>query len=143
MQLPPPKRKLMLAAQVAQDMVTSMLAKGYTLATDAMAKAKAYDEKHQITAKMMAKAKEVDEKYGISEKAKAGYTAADAKLKEVDEKYKITEKVTAGANAAQDKINAGAEAAMKNPTVAKGMDYLNAGFNKLTTKASEVKDETM
>lgn len=127
----------------AQDMVTTMLAKGYTLTADALTKAKAYDEKHKITATALEKAKELDEKYGVSDKAKAAAKAAEEKFREVDEQYKVKERANSALAEGSKHLNAAAGKAMENPTVAQGVNFLKSGMASLTTKATEIKDETL
>ncbi|GLJ50624.1 hypothetical protein SUGI_1078470 [Cryptomeria japonica] len=50
------------AVTVAQDVVSAMLSKGYILGKDALSKAKAFDESHQVTASAAAKVISLGEK---------------------------------------------------------------------------------
>ncbi|KAI6686453.1 hypothetical protein NL676_032366 [Syzygium grande] len=57
---------------VAQDVVKTMLSMGYTLGKDALTKAKAFDESHQVSATAMAKVAELTERTGLADKICAG-----------------------------------------------------------------------
>ncbi|KAE8684703.1 hypothetical protein F3Y22_tig00111105pilonHSYRG00276 [Hibiscus syriacus] len=63
------------AVQKAEDVVSTMLAKGFILGKDAVGKTKAFDEKHQFTSPP-----EMDQKYQVSEKARSALTVAEQKV---------------------------------------------------------------
>lgn len=56
----------------AEDMVSSMLAKGLVLGKDAVNKAKAFDERHRLISNASATVASIDRKIGISEKLSIG-----------------------------------------------------------------------
>ncbi|CAH1425120.1 unnamed protein product [Lactuca virosa] len=67
----------------AEDVISSMLSKGFILGKDAVSKAKSFDEKIGFSEKVTTgtsmvneKVKEVDQKLQVSEKAKSAYAAA-------------------------------------------------------------------
>lgn len=72
---------------MAQDVVKTMLAKGYVLSKDALAKAKAFDESHGLTAAAAAKAAELSKRIGLTDRVNAGVGA----MRSVDETYHVTE----------------------------------------------------
>ncbi|CAL9074606.1 unnamed protein product [Musa acuminata var. zebrina] len=63
------------AVQKAEDVVSSMLAKGFILGKDAVNKAKTFDEKHQLTSTASARVAFFDKKIGLSEKISTGTSA--------------------------------------------------------------------
>lgn len=71
------------AVTVAQEVVTTMLAKGYVLGKDALIKAKALDESFQVSATAAAKIAELSNRIGLTDKINA--------VKSVDEKYHVSE----------------------------------------------------
>lgn len=75
------------AITVAQEVVKTMLAKGYVLSKDALVKAKAMDESYGLSAKAAAKVVELGSRIGINDKISAGVKA----VKSVDEKYHVAE----------------------------------------------------
>jgi len=72
---------------VAQDIMKTMLAKGYVLSKDALAKAKAFDESYGLTAAAAARAAELSKRIGLTDRVNAGVGA----MRSVDETYRVTE----------------------------------------------------
>ena len=68
----------------AQDVVVNMLAKGSSIWQDAMNKAKAFDEKHQLTASASAKVISFDKRVGLTEKLIVGILVVNEKVKSMD-----------------------------------------------------------
>nr|CAD1828978.1 unnamed protein product [Ananas comosus var. bracteatus] len=60
------------AFTMAQDVVKAMLSKGYELSKDAMIKAKAFDESHQVSSTAAAKVAEFGKRVGLTDKIYAG-----------------------------------------------------------------------
>ncbi|KAG6741730.1 hypothetical protein POTOM_055008 [Populus tomentosa] len=83
------------AVTVAQEVVKTMLSKGYILGKDAMVKAKAFDESHQVFATAAAKVSELSNRIGLADKIFAGMET----VKCVDEKYHVSEFTKSAANA--------------------------------------------
>ncbi|KAI4386635.1 hypothetical protein MLD38_004552 [Melastoma candidum] len=74
----------------AQDVVSSVLAKGTAIGQDAMNKAKAFDEKHKLTATASAK------RLQVSDKTVAAILAAERKINNTGSAVKTSRYVTAG-----------------------------------------------
>lgn len=74
------------AFTVAQDVVKTMLARGYILSKDALSKARAFDESYQITGSAAAKAAELSKRIGLTDRVSAGYGA----IRSVDETYNVS-----------------------------------------------------
>ncbi|EHA8590005.1 putative Binding partner of ACD11 1 [Cocos nucifera] len=72
---------------VAQDVVKTMLAKGYTLSKDALIKAKALDESYQVSATAAAKIAELSKRIGLTDRINAGVD----RVRSVDERYHVSE----------------------------------------------------
>nr|CAD1829047.1 unnamed protein product [Ananas comosus var. bracteatus] len=70
------------AFTMAQDVVKAMLSKGYELSKDAMIKAKAFDESHQVSSTPAAKVAEFGKKVGLTDKIYAGVNT----VRSVDER---------------------------------------------------------
>uniref|UniRef100_A0A0D9ZRH1 RRM domain-containing protein n=1 Tax=Oryza glumipatula TaxID=40148 RepID=A0A0D9ZRH1_9ORYZ len=75
------------ALTIAQDVVKTMLARGYVLSKDALARARAFDESHQVTATAAAKAAELSKRIGLTDRVSAGVGA----IRSVDETYHVSE----------------------------------------------------
>jgi len=134
--------------------VASMLAAGYVLGTDAVAKAREVDEKHMISLQLKvgaeqvkAKANEIDKALHISETANVIKTVTMEKAKEVDEKFGLTEKVNQAADTVKQQASAFAAKASENEVVAKGVGLLqnigNTIGNTIQQSIQSLKDESM
>ncbi|KAI8332887.1 hypothetical protein BC941DRAFT_435674 [Chlamydoabsidia padenii] len=117
------KPKARIAAEI--------LANGYLLQDQIVAKGLEYDEKYNVSSRLTGyltylqnNVKQFDEKYRIWDKAA-----------EIDQKYKIQEKVTSAAQTAQNK----AQAALQTPTGQKVNDFANQTFNKIAAVHYEAK----
>lgn len=89
----------------AQDVVATVLAKGSALGQDAVNKAKAFDELHQLRANASAKVSSFDKRVGLTEKFNVGISAVNEKVKSVDQKLQVSDKTMAAIFAAEKKLN--------------------------------------
>ncbi|GAB4834770.1 hypothetical protein Ancab_033038 [Ancistrocladus abbreviatus] len=122
----------------AEDVVSSMLARGFILGKDAVNKAKAIDEKHQLTSTASAKVASLDQKIGFSEKISMGAAVVNDKVREVDQKYQVSEKTKLALAAAEQKVTSAGSAIMKNRYVFTGAAWVTDAFNKVAKAAGEV-----
>jgi len=136
--------------------IASLLAAGYTLAKDALAEAKALDDRNNFSARaqvvvdqMVVKAKQIDEQYKISEKATTAVTFVNDTAHNLNEKYGLTEKAASavatigsaaqvGIEVAKDGINK----AQENATVKKGVDTVKSSAAAVTDKINEITTQT-
>ncbi|KAL2503173.1 RNA binding (RRM/RBD/RNP motif) family protein [Forsythia ovata] len=121
----------------AQDVVTSMIAKGSAIRQDAMNKAKAFDQKHQLTANASARVTSFDRRVGLTEKLTVGITVVNEKVKSVDQKFQVSDKTVAALMAAERKLNDTGSAVKTSRYVTSGAAWLNGAFNKVA-KAGQV-----
>ncbi|CAI9263226.1 unnamed protein product [Lactuca saligna] len=113
--------------QKAEEVVSTMLAKGYVLGKDALKKAQSFDEKHQFTSNASAKVADLDRKMGLSQK-----------LKEVNERYQVSEKTQSAIAVAEQKANT----LMANPYVSSGAVWFSGAFAAITKAAEGVGNKT-
>lgn len=130
------------AIQKAEDVVSSMLAKGFILGKDAVNKAKTFDEKHHFISTASAKVASLDQKIGLSEKINMGTTIVNDKVKEMDQKFQVTEKTKSAFAAAEQTVSTAGSAIMKNRYVLTGASWVTGAFNKVTKAAGEVGQKT-
>ncbi|XP_060171509.1 binding partner of ACD11 1-like [Lycium barbarum] len=126
----------------AEDVVSSMLAKGFILGKDAVGKAKALDEKHKITSTTSARVASLDQKYGLSEKITTGATIVNHKVKEMDQKFQVSEKSKSAFAAAEQTVSNAGSAIMKNRYALTGVTWAAGAFNRVTRAAGEVGQKT-
>ncbi|KAF8403440.1 hypothetical protein HHK36_011544 [Tetracentron sinense] len=115
----------------AQDVVTSMLAKGSAIGQDAVNKAKAFDEKHRLTASASAKVISFDRRVGFTEKITVGISVVNEKVKSVDQKLHVSDKTMAALTAAERKLNDTGSAVKTSRYVTAGTTWLNGAFSRV------------
>ncbi|KNA17893.1 hypothetical protein SOVF_075860 [Spinacia oleracea] len=131
------------ALRKAEDVVTSMLAKGFILGKDAVGKAKSLDDKHKLTSTASIKIASLDQKIGLTEKISLGTSAVNNKVKEMDQKYQVSEKTKSALAVAEEKVSTAGSAIMKNRYVLTGTTWVAGAFNRVTKAAGEVGQKTI
>ncbi|CAN1199986.1 Binding partner of ACD11 1 [Linum perenne] len=126
------------ALRNAEDVVSSMLAKGYILGKDAVNKAKSFDEKHQLTSTGFAKVKSFDEKIGLTDKISASTTVMGDKVREVDQRYQVTEKTKSALAAAEQTVSTAGSKIMKNRYVFTSAAWVTGAFSRVAKAAEDV-----
>ncbi|KAK9061483.1 hypothetical protein SSX86_018664 [Deinandra increscens subsp. villosa] len=121
----------------AQVVVSSVLAKGSAIRQDAVNKAKAFDEKHQLRANASARVNSFDKRVRLSEKFNVGVSVVNEKVKSVDQKLQVSDKTMAALMAAERKLNDTGSAVKSSRYVTVGAVWLNGAFGKVA-KAGEV-----
>ncbi|XP_057505698.1 binding partner of ACD11 1-like isoform X1 [Actinidia eriantha] len=121
----------------AQDVVSTVLAKGSAIRQDAVNKAKAFDEKHRLTANASAKVISLDRRVGLTEKLTVGISVVNEKMKSVDQKLQVSDKTMAALMAAERKLNDTGSAVKTSKYVTAGASWLNGAFSKVA-KAGQV-----
>ncbi|PON55659.1 Splicing factor-like protein [Trema orientale] len=121
----------------AQDAVANMLAKGSAIGQDAMNRAKAFDEKHQLRASASAKVISFDRRVGLTEKLTVGISVVNEKVKSVDQRLQVSDKTMAAIFAAERKLNNTGSAVKTSRYVTAGAAWLNGAFTKVA-KAGQV-----
>ncbi|KAJ6796696.1 binding partner of ACD11 1 [Iris pallida] len=115
----------------AQGIVTGVLARGSALRQDAVNKAKAFDEKHQLTANASAKVTSFDKRVGLSEKITVGISLVNDKVKSMDQKLRVSDKTMAALIVAEQKLNDTGSAVKTSRYVSAGTSWLNGAFSKV------------
>ncbi|XP_006651820.1 binding partner of ACD11 1 [Oryza brachyantha] len=121
----------------AHDVMTTVMARGSAMRQDAVNKAKAFDEKHQLRANATAKISSFDRRVGISEKINSGICVVNEKVKSVDQRLHVSDKTMAALLAAERKLNDTGSAVKTNRYVSAGTSWLNGAFSKVA-KAGHV-----
>lgn len=130
------------ALRKAEDVVSSMLAKGFILGKDAVNKARTFDEKHQFSSTASAKVASFDQKIGLTEKISVGASVVSDRVREVDQKYQVSEKTKSAFAAAEQKVSTAGSTLMKNRYVLTGASWVTGAFNKVAKAAGEVGQKT-
>lgn len=115
----------------AQDVVANVFAKGSAIGQDAMNRAKAFDEKHQLRASASAKVLSFDKRVGLTEKFTVGISVVNEKVKSVDQRLQVSDKTMAAIFAAERKLNNTGSAVKTSRYVTAGTAWLNGTFSKV------------
>ena len=122
------------AVSMAQEVVKTMLAKGYVLSKDALAKAKDFDESHQVSATATAKVTELTERIGLADKLCAGVEA----VKSVDQKYHVSETAMSAASATGRSVTAAANTVVDSSYFSKGALWVSGALSRAAQAAAEL-----
>ncbi|XP_062212412.1 binding partner of ACD11 1 isoform X2 [Phragmites australis] len=121
----------------AHDVITSVIARGSAMRQDAVNKAKAFDEKHQLRVNASARISSFDKRVRLSEKINNGVSVVNEKVKSVDQRLHVSDKTMAALLAAERKLNDTGSAVKTNRYVSAGTSWLNGAFSKVA-KAGHV-----
>lgn len=128
--------------QKAEDVVSTMLAKGFILGKDAVSKAKAFDQKLQLTSTATSTVTSLDKKIGLSDKIITGTSAVNSRVKDLDQKFQVSEKTKSAFTAAEQTVSSAGSAIMKNRYVFTGASWAMGAFNKVAKAATDVGSKT-
>ncbi|KFK41218.1 hypothetical protein AALP_AA2G100900 [Arabis alpina] len=121
----------------AEDVVNIMVERGYALGKDAMEKAKAFDDRHNLISNASATIASLDDKMGLSEKLSIGTTVVNEKWREMDERYQVREITKSAFAAAEEKAIIAGTALMANPYVSSGASWFSNAFCVVTKAVKE------
>ncbi|XP_059655311.1 binding partner of ACD11 1 [Cornus florida] len=127
-----------LAVKKAEDVVSTMLAKGFVLGKDALNKAKSFDEQIQLTSNATATVASIDRKIGLSEKLSMGTSVVNEKVKEMDERFQVSEKTKTAFSVAEQKASSAGSAIMSNQYVSAGASWVSGALNAVAKAAEAV-----
>ena len=130
------------AIQKAEDVVSSMLSKGFVLGKDVLGKAKAFDEKLQFTSTASATVTTLDKKIGLTEKVNIGTSVVNEKVKDLDQKFHVSEKTKTAIAAAEQTVSNAGSAIMNNRYVFQGVAWASGAFQRVAKAAGEVGSKT-
>ncbi|KAE9601514.1 putative RNA recognition motif domain-containing protein [Lupinus albus] len=122
------------AVTVAQEVVKTMLAKGYILSKDALATAKDFDESYQVSATATAKVSELSQRIGLTDKISAGVEA----VRSVDQKYNVSETAKTAASATGRSVAAAANYVVNSSYFSKGALWMSGSLTRAAQAASDL-----
>ncbi|XP_058213008.1 binding partner of ACD11 1-like isoform X3 [Rhododendron vialii] len=130
------------AVKKTEDVVSTMLAKGFILGKDTLNKAKSFDEWHHITSNASATVASIDRTIGLTEKISIGTAVVNEKVREMDERFQVSEITKSAFSAAEQKASTAGAAIMSNPIVSSGASWLTSAFGAVTKVAEDVSSMT-
>ncbi|XP_048318070.2 binding partner of ACD11 1 isoform X1 [Ziziphus jujuba] len=126
------------AVKKAENVVSTMLAKGFILGKDAISKAKSFYERHQLTSNASATVASIDRKIGLSDKLSIGTAVVNEKVREMDERYKVSEKTKSAFSIAEQKASSAGSAILSNHYVLTGASWVSSAFGAVAKAAGDV-----
>ncbi|KAL3635922.1 hypothetical protein CASFOL_020469 [Castilleja foliolosa] len=126
------------AVKKAEDVVSTMLAKGFVLGMDTFNRAKSLDEKHQLTLNASATIASIDCKMGLSKKLIMGTAVVNEKVKEMNEILQVSEMTKSTLAAAEMKASGAGSALMSNRYMSTGASWITSALNVFSRVAEDV-----
>ncbi|KAA8529798.1 hypothetical protein F0562_034345 [Nyssa sinensis] len=126
------------AVKKGEDVVSTMLAKGFVLGKEAFNRAKSFDERHHLTSNASATVASIDRKMGLSEKLSFGTAVVNVKVREMDELFQVSEKTKSAFAVAEQKASTARSAIMSNRYVSTGASWVSSAFGVVAKAAEEV-----
>ncbi|XP_035822745.1 binding partner of ACD11 1 isoform X1 [Zea mays] len=125
------------AVKKAEEVVSTMLARGFVLSKDALRRAQSFDGRHQqLLSTATARVASLDRRLGLSDKFSLGTAAARGAARGVDERFQVTERAW-GAFSAAGEVVAG------SPYASRGAAWVSAAVGAVARAASDVGAMTM
>lgn len=122
------------AVTTAQEVVTSMLSKGYVLGKDALSKAKSFDETHQVTASAAAKVASFGKRIGFNDRISAGAEAVRA----MENRYHVTEKTKSVLAVAEQTVSSAGTAVVNSRYFSAGALWVSGFLSKAAQAAADL-----
>ncbi|KAF8650810.1 hypothetical protein HU200_063715 [Digitaria exilis] len=120
------------AVRKAEEVVSTMLARGFVLSKDALRRAQSFDNGHQLLSSATSRVASLDRRLGLSDK----FTLGTAAARGVDERFQVTA-TARGAFAAAGDVVAG------SPVASRGAAWVSAAVRAVARAASDVGAMTM
>ncbi|KAL0446711.1 UNVERIFIED_CONTAM: Binding partner of ACD11 1 [Sesamum latifolium] len=130
------------AVQKAEDVVSTMLAKGFILGKDALNRAKSFDERHQLTSNATATVASIDHRIGFTEKLSMGTAVVNEKVKVMDERFQVSEMTKSALAAAEQRASSAGSAIMNTRIVSAGASWFSSAFRVVSNAAEGVSTMT-
>ncbi|KAK4423372.1 Binding partner of ACD11 1 [Sesamum alatum] len=130
------------AVKKAEDVVSTMLAKGFVLGKDAINTAKSFDEKHQLTSNATATVASIDRRIGFTEKLSMGTSVVNGKVREMDERFQVSEMTKSALAAAEQKASSAGSAIMNTRIVSTGASWFTTALSVVSRAAEGVSTMT-
>ncbi|XP_043695444.1 binding partner of ACD11 1-like isoform X2 [Telopea speciosissima] len=147
-QLPPeaipanPPSNANSAVKKAEDVASSMLAKGFVLGKDALNKARTFDERHHLTSNASATVLSLDRRMGLREKITIGTTLVNEKMRLVDERFQVSEKTRSAIALAEQKASSAGSALMEYRYISAGASWVSSALGMVAKAAEDLSQMT-
>ncbi|XP_072990957.1 binding partner of ACD11 1-like [Typha latifolia] len=131
------------AVRKAEDVVSSMLAKGFVLSKDALKRARSFDERHHLLSNATSSVASLDRHIGLSEKICMGTAIVSGKVREVDKLFQVSGITMSALAAAEQKASIASSAIMSNHYMSTGASWVSTLLGMVAKAAGDVSSMTM
>ncbi|XP_047978363.1 binding partner of ACD11 1-like [Salvia hispanica] len=136
----PPKSS---AVKKAEDVVSTMLARGFVLGKDSLKRAKSFDGKHKLTVHALANVASLDRSFELSKTLSMGTAVANEMVREMDEVFQVSD-ITKFAYSAVEVTASSAGSVIKgNSYVLTGASWVTNAYIAITKAVEDVGAMTM
>lgn len=122
------------AITIAQDVVRTMLSKGYTLSKGTLLKAKAFDESFQLSATAASKVTQLSDRIGLTDRFLAGVNA----VKSVDQTYGVSQTTMSAASATGRTAVAAGKAVVNSSYFSAGALWVSSALARASQAAANI-----
>lgn len=122
------------AITIAQDVVRTMLSKGYTLGKDTLLKAKAFDDSFQLSANAASKVTQLSDRIGFTDRFFAGVNA----VKSVDQTYGVSQTTMSAASATGRTAMAAGKAVVNSSYFSAGALWISSALARASQAAANM-----
>ncbi|KAF2911224.1 binding partner of ACD11 1 isoform X1 [Oryza sativa Japonica Group] len=130
-----PRTPTEAAVKKAEEVVSTMLAKGFVLSKDALKRARSFDDRHQLLSTASARVASLDRRFGLSDKFSAGTAAARGAVRGVDERFQVSELARVAVTAAEQ---GAASVVASSPYASRGAAWVSAAVGAVARAAFDV-----
>jgi hypothetical protein len=127
----PEASPVMGAIVKVQDVMASMLAKGYILGKDALDNARAFDERHRISSNATATVSSLDSRFGVTQTISSGTSVVNQHVRALDERFQVSEKTRRAFSFAEEKVASASSAVLNSNYVLSGASWVSGAFNNI------------
>ncbi|KAG8090655.1 hypothetical protein GUJ93_ZPchr0011g27937 [Zizania palustris] len=130
-----PRTPTEAAVKKAEEVVSTMLAKGFVVSKDALKRARSFDDRHQLLSTASARVASLDRRLGLSEKFSVGTAAARGAVRGVDERFQVSELTRSAITSAEQRA---ASIVAGSPYASRGAAWVSAAVGAVARAALDV-----
>lgn len=127
----------------AEDVVSTMLARGYVLGRDGLKRAKSFDGKHKLTVHALATVASLDRRFGLRQTLSVGTALVNEMVREMDELFQVSDITKSVYLAVEDTASSAGSVIKGNGYVLTGASWVTNAYIAITKAVEDVGAMTM
>ncbi|XP_042005293.1 binding partner of ACD11 1-like isoform X2 [Salvia splendens] len=136
----PPKSS---AVKKAEDVVSTVLARGFLLGKDSLKRAKSFDGKHKLTVHALATVASLDRRFGLRKTLSVGTAVVNEMVREMDELFQVSDITKSAYSAVEDTASSAGSVIKGNSYVLTGASWVTNAYIAITKAVEDVGAMTM